>query len=174
MSLLRQLIRNFRLLTNRAFWFSQLFRRNNFARCQRRSKNRPCGRNKGSASASVPPEPPASQTPGAYPLPRQPATPSCSTVPGSSGQATDQAGKGIGIVSPADTKPVPASKIKLNPAACHNRRRVFMPHIRNYLDRQKASLLLCIAIRRKPPIPQPRKHGIGIHIIPPRNLTRGC
>ena len=80
-------------------------------------------------------------------------------------------GKGIGIVSPADTKPVPASKIKLNPAACHNRRRVFMPHIRNYLDRQKASLLLCIAIRRKPPIPQPRKHGIGIHIIPPRNLT---
>ena len=46
-----------------------------------------------------------------------------------------------------------------------------MPHIRNYLDRQKASLLLCIAIRRKPPIPQPRKHEIGIHIIPPRNLT---
>ncbi len=39
------------------------------------------------------------------------------------------------------------------------------------LDRQKASLLLCIAIRRKPPIPQPRKHEIGIHIIPPRNLT---
>ena len=54
----------------------------------------------------------------------------------------DAYGKGIGIVSPADTKPVPASKIKLNPAACHNRRRVFMPHIRNYLDRQKASLLL--------------------------------